>query len=227
MSEFTTNIALKRQAVAHATFAGVAPYRAAGKRVFDIVMVLAVIPVLLPLILLLAALVSLDGGPAFFAQTRIGRDGKTFKMWKLRTMVVNAEAKLSALCAADPAIAQEWAVNQKLAHDPRITHIGAFLRRTSLDELPQFFNVLFGSMSLVGPRPFLASQEETYQDAMGRAYYRMRPGITGLWQVVGRSSSAFVDRVRFDERYYAKMSLMNDVMLCLMTVAVVFKQTGK
>ncbi|KEO60570.1 sugar transferase [Thioclava indica] len=227
MSEFTTNIALKRQAVAQSSFAGVAPYRAAGKRVFDIVMVLAVMPVLLPLVLLLAVLVSLDGGPAFFAQSRIGRDGKTFKMWKLRTMVVNAEAKLSALCAADPAIAQEWAVNQKLAHDPRITRIGAFLRRTSLDELPQFFNVLFGSMSLVGPRPFLASQEETYQDAMGRAYYRMRPGITGLWQVVGRSSSAFVDRVRFDERYYAKMSLMSDVMLCLMTVAVVFKQTGK
>jgi lipopolysaccharide/colanic/teichoic acid biosynthesis glycosyltransferase len=227
MSEFTTNIALKSQTVVHAPFAGAAPYRAVGKRMFDIAMVLAVIPVLLPLILVLAALVWLDGGPAFFAQPRIGRDGRSFKMWKLRTMVVDAEAKLKALCDSDPAIAQEWAVNQKLVHDPRITRIGAFLRRTSLDELPQFFNVLFGSMSLVGPRPFLASQEATYQDAMGRAYYRMRPGITGLWQVVGRSSSAFVDRVRFDERYYAKMSLVNDVMLCLMTVAVVFKQTGK
>ena len=227
MSEFTTNIALKRQAVAQASFAGAAPYRVVGKRVFDIAIVLAILPILLPMLVVLAGLVALDGGPAFFAQPRIGRNGKTFKMWKLRTMVVDAEAKLSALCAANPAIAQEWAVNQKLAHDPRITRIGAFLRRTSLDELPQFFNVLFGSMSLVGPRPFLAAQEETYQAAMGRAYYRMRPGITGLWQVVGRSSSAFVDRVRFDERYYAKMSLFNDVMLCLMTVAVVFKQTGK
>ncbi|KEP69922.1 exopolysaccharide biosynthesis protein [Thioclava dalianensis] len=225
MTEFTTNITLDTPA--GAPVSQVAPYRAAGKRLFDILVVLAVMPILLPIIALLACLVRLDGGPAFFFQDRIGRDGRVFRMWKLRTMVVDAEEALARLLESCPETAREWEVNQKLAHDPRVTRLGAFLRRSSLDELPQFFNVLFGSMSIVGPRPFLLGQEDSYRGAMGHAYYRMRPGITGLWQVLGRSSTAFVDRVRFDERYYARMSLLTDIALCFMTVAVVFRQTGK
>lgn len=228
MSDISTNFELaKSQANTKALPLAAVSYEGLGKRLFDIVTVIAILPILLPLVALLALLVRLDGGPAFYAQTRIGQGGRSFRCFKLRTMRVNAEAELARLCASDPAIAREWEVNQKLENDPRITRIGAFLRRTSLDELPQFFNVLFGSMSLVGPRPFMQEQEECYQGAMGRAYYRMRPGITGLWQVAGRSTTAFVDRVRYDERYYKRLSLSNDLWLCVMTVAVVLRQTGK
>ncbi|KEO51597.1 sugar transferase [Thioclava pacifica] len=228
MSDLSTNFELaKSQANTKALPLAAVSYEGLGKRLFDIVAVIAILPILLPLVALLALLVRLDGGPAFFAQTRIGQGGRSFRCFKLRTMRVNAEAELARMCAADPAIAREWEVNQKLENDPRITRVGQFLRRTSLDELPQFFNVLFGSMSLVGPRPFMEEQEECYRGAMGRAYYRMRPGITGLWQVAGRSTTAFVDRVRYDERYYKRLSLSNDLWLCVMTVAVVLRQTGK
>ncbi|OOY27133.1 MAG: sugar transferase [Rhodobacteraceae bacterium] len=228
MSDLSTNCVLEqtRETRRALSFSRIG-YEGLGKRLFDVAVVVAILPILLPLVAMLALLVRLDGGPAFFAQTRIGKGGRNFRCYKLRTMRIDAEAELARLCAADPEIAREWDIHQKLENDPRITRVGAFLRRTSLDELPQFFNVLFGSMSLVGPRPFMEEQEDSYRGAMGRAYFEMRPGITGLWQVAGRSATAFVDRVRYDERYYKRLSLSNDIWLCLMTFAVVLRQTGR
>ncbi|PFG62835.1 lipopolysaccharide/colanic/teichoic acid biosynthesis glycosyltransferase [Thioclava sp. ES.031] len=227
MSDLSTNFEFAGATGVTPTRARILRYEGMGKRLFDILAVIAILPVLLPLIALLALAVRADGGPAFYSQIRVGQGGKRFRCYKLRTMHVDAEAQLVRLCNENPALALEWSVNQKLDDDPRITRIGRLLRRTSLDELPQFFNVLCGTMSLVGPRPFMLDQEASYKGAMGRAYYKMRPGITGLWQVAGRSTTAFVDRVRFDERYYARLSLLNDLWLCVMTVAVVLRQTGK
>ena len=142
-------------------------------------------------------------------------------------MHVDAEARLAEMCATDPIIAAEWHRDQKLRIDPRITKVGCFLRRSSLDELPQLFNVLRGEMSIVGPRPFLPSQEELYRRAGGRAYYAMRPGITGSWQVAGRGDTRFVDRVGFDDDYHSRLSFKEDMMILLKTVSVVIKSTGR
>lgn len=197
------------------------------KRVFDLLLVAMMIPVALPVVALMWLLVRLDGGPGFYSQPRIGRDGRTFRCWKLRSMAVNAEERLRELCEADPKIAREWAENQKLANDPRITRIGQFLRKSSLDELPQLWNILVGDMSIVGPRPFLPEQQELYTRAGGRAYFLMRPGVTGEWQVYGRSATRFVDRVRFDEGYYDNASLRQDVRLLMGTARVVVRMTGR
>ncbi|WP_330629543.1 sugar transferase [Thioclava sp. FTW29] len=197
------------------------------KRCFDIVFALLMLPVLLPIIGVLWMLARRDGGPGFFVQPRIGRHGKVFNCWKMRTMVVDAEAALRKMCEEDPVKAHEWHVNQKLIDDPRITRIGKFLRATSLDELPQIFNVLTGDMSFVGPRPFLIDQEELYRDAGGKWYFNMRPGITGLWQVEGRNATSFVERVGYDNRYFRGLSLSRDMGLLVRTVSVVFKRTGK
>jgi lipopolysaccharide/colanic/teichoic acid biosynthesis glycosyltransferase len=144
-------------------------------------------------------------------------------MWKLRTMVRGAEAVLASHLAADASARAEWAVRQKLADDPRITRIGRFLRRTSLDELPQLWNVLRGDMSLVGPRPMLPDQRALYP---GQAYYRLRPGVTGPWQVSDRNRSAFADRARFDTAYEAEMSFGHDLGLIAATFGVVMRGTG-
>jgi exopolysaccharide production protein ExoY len=202
-------------------------YAAGAKRFFDIVMSLTLLPVLAPFILLMWALVRLDAGPGFYGQPRVGRDGRIFTCWKLRTMLVDAEGVLARMIATDPKVAREWRVYQKLSRDPRITRVGAFLRSTSLDELPQIWNVLRGDMSLVGPRPFLPSQASLYTEAGGVAYFAMRPGITGEWQVNGRNATAFVDRVRYDNRYSRHMSLLTDLRLLLRTPIVVLRRTGR
>lgn len=202
------------------------PYEAFGKRLFDVMFFLLVSPLVIPLILILAVLVRIDGGPAFYAQRRIGRDGRVFQFYKLRSMRVNADQLLVKLCKEDPEIAREWNTYQKLRHDPRITKIGRIIRKTSLDELPQVLNVLKGDMSFVGPRPFMPSQQMLYEEAKGRAYFEMRPGITGMWQVSGRGETSFVARVKFDNLYHRKQSFLTDVSLILRTVSVVFKTTG-
>ena len=196
------------------------------KRPLDISLALILLPVCAPLLLITYALVRLDGGPGFFRQPRVGRNGKVFNCWKLRTMVMNAERVLIELCEKDPAVAAEWDANQKLADDPRITRIGKFLRATSLDELPQIWNVLIGDMSVVGPRPFLISQEAMYRDGGGTAYFHMRPGITGPWQVSGRGETTFVERVRFDHDYWKDISFRRDLSLILKTARVVLSRTG-
>ncbi|WP_342069644.1 sugar transferase [Yoonia algicola] len=190
---------------------------------FDFLCVIASAPFVVPLIGILALLVARDGGPAFYRQDRVGQNGRIYKIWKLRTMVVDADTKLQHYLSENPEAAAEWALTQKLKRDPRITKIGAFLRKCSIDELPQLWNVLIGDMSLVGPRPMLPEQQTMY---VGLAYYSQRPGITGSWQVSERNECTFADRARFDTAYIADMSFANDLKLLLATVRVVVRGTG-
>lgn len=215
------------EATADAPATGFRLYRKIGKRLLDIFLAIVMLPALLPMIAILWLWVRADGGPGFFVQPRIGRNGRIFNCWKLRTMVVDAESVLARMCASDPARANEWLINQKLRHDPRITRAGRFLRATSLDELPQIFNVLRGDMSLVGPRPFLPDQEAIYREAGGHGYYHLRPGITGIWQVEGRNTTSFAARVGFDNRYNEAMSLGRDLVLIAKTALIVLKRTGR
>lgn len=198
-------------------------YAGAPKRALDLLVVaivaLPVLAALLPLMLLVA----LDGHSPFFGQARLGRDGRTFRMWKLRTMVPDAEAALAAALARDPALRREWDERQKLRHDPRVTPLGALLRRSSLDELPQLLNVLFGDMSLVGPRPMLPEQRAIYP---GEEYFALRPGLTGPWQVSARNEANFAERARFDRDYFHALSFATDLRLIRRTVGAVLNGTG-
>jgi lipopolysaccharide/colanic/teichoic acid biosynthesis glycosyltransferase len=198
-------------------------YRGFGKRGLDLVLVILALPVLVPLVGLLALAVALDGGRPFYAQDRIGLGGRVFRMWKLRSMVIDADARLEAHLAADPAARAEWDATQKLKSDPRITPIGRVLRKCSADELPQLFNVLKGDMSLVGPRPMMVCQQPLYP---GTSYFRMRPGVTGFWQISERNAVRFEDRVGFDDAYEARLSLATDLTVLWRTVAVVLRGTG-
>jgi exopolysaccharide production protein ExoY len=198
-------------------------YASYCKRVLDVTAVLLAIPILLPLILLLAALVRRDGGPAFYVQDRVGRSGYLFRLWKLRTMVVDADEHLADHLARNPAARAEWHETQKLKADPRITPLGRFLRKTSLDELPQLWNVLRGEMSLVGPRPMMPDQQVLYP---GQEYYRLRPGLTGLWQVSDRNRTAFAGRAHFDADYAARLSFLTDLLVLIRTVRIVLRGTG-
>lgn len=198
-------------------------YRRFGKRLFDLLAVLTMLPLVALVLLPLMAIVALDGGRPIYTQMRVGRDGRTYRMWKLRTMVHDADAWLQAHLAANPHAHAEWARTQKLKDDPRITAIGKFLRKTSLDELPQLWNVLRGDMSLVGPRPMMVDQQELYP---GQDYYALRPGITGPWQVSSRNESAFSDRARYDSLYNRNLSLRTDIRLILATIGVVCRATG-
>jgi len=188
-------------------------YRLFGKRLFDILICVALAPIALPVIAIFALVVR--------------KDGRHFKCLKLRTMRVDAEEHLIEMCRVDPEIRKEWELYQKLDKDPRITKVGNILRKTSLDELPQFLNVLFGDMSYFGPRPFMPSQSALYLNAGGEAYFEMRPGISGAWQVSARNESTFVERVEYDEAYYKDMSLKTDLTLLLKTFAVVVQRKGK
>ena len=199
-------------------------YRDHVKRALDILLVLAAAPLVVPVVLLLAALATLDGGPAFYSQDRLGLGGRRFRMWKLRSMVTDADAALAAHLAADPAARIEWDRDQKLRHDPRITWLGRFIRRTSLDELPQLWNVLTGDMSLVGPRPMLPEQRALYP---GHAYFRLRPGLTGSWQVSDRNASTFAARADFDRAYDAALTLTADLTILVATIGVVLRATGR
>lgn len=201
-------------------------YARFGKRILDLVLAVLMLPVLVPVIALLWFWVRADGHAAFFCQPRIGKGGKVFTCYKFRTMVPDAERVLDEMCASNPAIAAEWTKYQKLSKDPRITRVGKLLRKTSLDELPQIINVLKGDMSLVGPRPFLPSQDRIYREAGGRVYYRMRPGVTGLWQIMSRHDTTFASRVKFDETYGSKLTMRGDLSLILRTATVVLLRTG-
>ncbi len=166
-----------------------------------------------------------DGAPVLFAHYRVGHDGKLFRCMKFRTMYRDAERMLAELLAKDPAARAEWQREQKLLRDPRITPIGHFLRRTSLDELPQLFNVLRGDMSLVGPRPITVGELTRY----GRVrwhYLSVRPGITGLWQVSGRNNTSYDERVALDQRYVEERSAWMNLRILLKTVKVVVARDG-
>lgn len=178
-----------------------------------------------PLMLAIAWQVRRDGGPALFRHQRIGANGRIFPCMKFRTMRTDADAALAEILARDPSAAAEWSATQKLRDDPRITPIGQVLRRTSLDELPQLFNVLRGEMSLVGPRPIVASEVRFYGKHIAD-YYEARPGITGLWQVSGRSDTSYPRRVQLDVWYVRNWMLWHDIAILLKTVPVVLFRRG-
>jgi exopolysaccharide production protein ExoY len=192
-------------------------------RAFDIVVALVAIAFTAPLLIAVAMGVFLtDGGAPVFAHQRIGRGGRPFRCLKFRSMVVDAEARLAAVLASDPVARRDWERDHKLRRDPRITRIGDFLRKSSLDELPQLFNVLRGEMSIVGPRPIVAAEVARYGSRFA-AYCRVRPGITGLWQVSGRNDTTYRRRVALDTVYARHKCLTLDLKIVMMTVpAVIF-----
>jgi Undecaprenyl-phosphate galactose phosphotransferase WbaP len=195
------------------------------KRVFDLFAALVLLVLgALPL-LYIALRIRRDGGPAMFAHQRVGQSGKVFPCFKFRTMQVDAEERLRELLANDPAARAEWEREFKLRNDPRITPIGQFLRRTSLDELPQLFNVIRGEMSLVGPRPVIRAELARYGDDVD--YFLMvRPGMTGLWQVSGRNDTGYDTRVYLDTWYVKNWSLWYDIAILFKTIRVVLNREG-
>ncbi|MEL6914688.1 MAG: sugar transferase [Pseudomonadota bacterium] len=201
-------------------------YARRGKRALDIFISLILVPVIAPAILILYLVVRADGGPGVFAHARIGRQGRVFACFKLRTMVPDAERALADVLASDPAAAREWAETQKLRVDPRVTRVGAFLRRTSLDELPQIWNVLRGDMSLVGPRPVTAPELKRYGPYRS-VYLSLTPGITGLWQVSGRNDVSYDERRLLDARYAQTVTLVRDLWLIFKTAQVLVRPTGR
>jgi len=193
------------------------------KRTMDIILSALALIAFLPFGLLIAILIRIDSaGPVFFRQTRVGIRGNSFGMWKFRTMHTDAEKMLDPLLEADPSARAEWDEFQKLRDDPRITRLGRFLRRFSLDEIPQFWNVLMGEMSIVGPRPYFPDQREAYgtnQDF----YTRVRPGVTGLWQVSERNQATFADRALIDAEYVRNWSIWFDLYILAKTPWVVLR----
>lgn len=201
-------------------------FYASAKRAIDIALVLPAILLLLPLLGAAALLVSVvGGGPIFYRQPRVGRFGQPFMCLKFRTMAVESEPILRRHLAENPEAAREWRERQKLRFDPRVTALGRVLRRCSLDELPQLFNILRGEMSIVGPRPATEDQMGLYGDAL-RAYVSVRPGLTGPWQVGGRNDLTFEQRVRLEAAYAGSMSLATDLRIMLRTVRVVISGRG-
>jgi Undecaprenyl-phosphate galactose phosphotransferase WbaP len=196
------------------------------KRALDIALILLFSPLLLLLISLIAAAVRLSSeGPIFFSHRRIQKHGAFFTMWKFRTMCVNSAEVLETYLAADPSARVEWRKTHKLKSDPRVTRVGVFLRKTSLDELPQLWNVFTGTMSLVGPRPIVAAEVEKY-GVFFADYCLVKPGITGLWQVSGRSSCTYDERVQLDRQYARNWSLGRDVIILFKTLSAVLNQDG-
>ncbi len=199
-------------------------YSRTGKRLFDICIVLLMLPFVLPAVAVLMILIARDGHSPLYSQERVGFGGRIFTFWKLRTMVPNAKARLDDYLSANEDARNEWATYQKLSSDPRITPIGQLLRKSSLDELPQLWNVLKGDMSLVGPRPMMPEQRDLYP---GSAYFSLLPGVTGLWQVSDRNDTTFAQRAEFDAAYKREMSMMTDLRVLLATVGVVLRGTGR
>lgn len=196
------------------------------KIVFDKIAFFAIFPLCLFIFLIIAvAVLLLDGFPVIFAQERVGKDGRVFKCLKFRTMVVDADKRLKEVLAADPAIRKEWDETRKLRNDPRISRCGGFLRKSSLDELPQIFNVLFGDMSLVGPRPVVVDELDLY-GKYKRHYKSVRPGVTGLWQVSGRSNTTYRKRIALDVTYTKQANLFLDLWILAKTTWIVLVSRG-
>lgn len=202
------------------------PPASRASRLLDIVVALAMLILLSPVMLITAISIAiLSPGPILFRQWRVGQNGKRFRCYKFRSMRVDAEQHLASLLAARPELLREWQSSQKLSQDPRITPIGAFLRQSSIDELPQLFNVLRGEMSVVGPRPIVDDEIPRY----GRYityYLRSKPGLTGVWQVSGRNDTSYRRRVAADMLYCRKKSVRFDLWILLVTIPAVFKAHG-
>jgi len=197
------------------------------KRIVDLLAGIIGMIILIPLMLIIkiANIFTKDKASIFFVQNRIGKDGKIFKMYKFRTMIIGAEEELEKLLIENEDLRNEYELNKKIKDDPRVTKIGKFLRKTSLDEFPQFINILKGEMSLVGPRPYLKREKKD----IGKDYYKiieMTPGLTGLWQVSGRSNISFEERVKLDMEYYKKNSFWGDMKILLKTITAVLNKKG-
>lgn len=200
-------------------------YPLVGKRLSDLALAAAMLPVLLPAIAVLWLAVRMTGAPGFYAHERIGRGGRAFRCLKIRTMVRDADRVLRDHLRADPAAAAEWESTRKLKHDPRVTGLGRWLRRSGLDELPQIWNVIRGDMSLVGPRPITRDELRFYGEYQD-AYLRFRPGVTGIWQVHGRTSGCYRERVRMDRDYGREIGLGTDLTLIWRTSFCLFSLSG-
>jgi len=196
-----------------------------AKRCFDVFAASLLLLVLAPLLVVISGLLRLEGGPAFYASRRRGYGGRVFSALKFRTMRSDAELVLRELLARDPAVRSEWLASYKLKNDPRITRLGRFLRRTSLDELPQLINVLCGEMSLVGPRPLLLDEVPPYERWL-HLYEKVRPGITGMWQVSGRDDVDYWRRVQLNNWYIRNWCLWHDLVILIKTVGVVIRGGG-
>ncbi len=198
-------------------------YRNGLKRLLDIVILLILAVPAVFILAVLALVIICFGDSPFYSQDRVGKNGRVFRMWKLRSMVPNAEEKLQEHLANNPIARQEWDLHQKLKNDPRITWVGRFIRKSSMDELPQVWNVLVGDMSFVGPRPMMREQRKLYP---GVAYFALLPGITGFWQISERNETSFAERAFYDMSYYQDLSLVTDLKVLLQTCRVVLKCTG-
>lgn len=197
------------------------------KRLFDILFSLAILLMGSPLYVILACAVKLSSkGPIFFLDERVGKNGELFRCYKFRTMFIDAPDKLHALLETNPSLKQEWLYFQKLSHDPRVTGIGSFLRKSSLDELPQFFNVLAGSMSVVGPRPVTRKEIEERFDLKAPKILSVKPGITGLWQTTGRSNLSYSERIALEELYVDTRDFWLDIKIIMKTVPAVLASKG-
>ena len=197
------------------------------KRGVDILGALCGIVALVPITvgIWIANLIAKDSGPIFYNTERIGKDGKTFKMYKFRSMVVGADEKLKEYLNQKPEAKKEYKKYKKLKHDPRITKVGEFIRKTSLDEFPQFINVLKGDMSLVGPRPYLPREKEEMEEYYS-SIVKCKPGVTGFWQISGRSNTTFSDRLQMDTEYAHTNTLKTDVKILVKTVKHVITKEG-
>ncbi len=194
-----------------------------AKRLMDVGIAATMLLVLSPVLLMVALLVrSRMGGDILYSQERVGRNGKMFACYKFRTMVSNGAAVLDAHLAVNPDADKEWRENQKLTNDPRVTPLGHALRKSSLDELPQLYNVLIGDMSCVGPRPIVQSELEKY-GAHKAHYLSVRPGLTGAWQISGRSQLSYAERVRLDVEYVSNWTLKRDIVILVKTIPAVAK----
>ncbi|GGA79835.1 hypothetical protein GCM10011507_33860 [Edaphobacter acidisoli] len=196
------------------------------KRFLDVALVITFSPLILLLVAVVAMLVKMSSeGPVFYSHRRIGRGGTFFSMWKFRTMCVDSAGLLEKYLEQNPDARTEWNKTHKLRNDPRVTKIGAFLRRYSLDEVPQLWNVFRGQMSLVGPRPIVAAEVEKYGDCF-ECYRRVVPGLTGMWQVSGRSELTYGERVALDCKYVGDWSLRRDMLILMKTFSSVVNQDG-
>lgn len=200
------------------------------KRAFDILLSLLALCLCVPLFLLLYLLIKTTSkGPMFYCSSRIGRQGKLFKFWKLRSMYLDADERLETILNTQPELREEWNKYYKLKQDPRLTPIGKFLRSTSLDELPQCWNVLIGDLSLVGPRPYLPREMPMIGQILGKdveQLFSVRPGLTGIWQTSGRNQLTFEERVKLEVTYAAKRSFFFDLKLIAKTIPALFLKRG-
>lgn len=195
-------------------------------RFMDIALIIFALPFIIPVFLILGALIALESdGGVFYSQVRIGKDGRRFKAYKFRTMIKDADRLLQSYLDNDPALKAEWEANQKLKNDPRVTRIGSVLRKYSLDELPQLWNIFIGDMGLVGPRPIVDAEVIKYARSF-ELYKQVRPGLTGLWQVSGRSDTSYERRVELDKYYLLNWSLKLDIQILFRTVLVVVNKKG-